>query len=69
MGYRRGVKAGETVVVEGTQKIKPGDVVNPQTYRRPTNFSLSFTLGKDVLFDEVTFDSLLTNAVTAFTTN
>jgi membrane fusion protein (multidrug efflux system) len=29
-----GVKAGETVVVEGTQKIKPGDVVNPQTYKR-----------------------------------
>jgi len=27
-----GLKAGETVVVEGTQKIKPGAVVNPKTY-------------------------------------
>jgi RND family efflux transporter MFP subunit len=29
-----GLKAGETVVVEGTQKIKPGAVVNPKTYTR-----------------------------------
>src|SRR3989441_11054392 len=27
-----GLKAGETVVVEGTQKIKPGAVVNPKPY-------------------------------------
>jgi membrane fusion protein (multidrug efflux system) len=27
-----GLKAGEIVVVEGTQKIKPGAVVNPKTY-------------------------------------
>ncbi len=27
-----GLKAGETVVVEGTQKIKPGAVVNPKAY-------------------------------------
>jgi membrane fusion protein (multidrug efflux system) len=29
-----GLKAGETVVVEGTQKIKPGAVVNPKTYTK-----------------------------------
>lgn len=29
-----GLKAGETVVVEGTQKIKPGAVVNPKMYAR-----------------------------------
>jgi len=29
-----GLKAGETVVVEGTQKIKPGVVVNPKTYTK-----------------------------------
>jgi membrane fusion protein (multidrug efflux system) len=29
-----GLKAGETVVVEGTQKIKPGDVVNPKPYTK-----------------------------------
>jgi len=27
-----GLKAGETVVVEGTQKTKPGAVVNPKPY-------------------------------------
>jgi len=27
-----GLKAGETVVVEGTQEIKPGAVVNPKPY-------------------------------------
>ena len=27
-----GLKAGETVVVEGTQKVKPGAVVNPKPY-------------------------------------
>src|SRR6266481_7608606 len=33
-----GLKAGETVVVEGTQKIKPGAVVNPKTYTgKPTS--------------------------------
>ncbi len=32
-----GLKAGETVVVEGTQKIKPGAVINPKTYAgKPT---------------------------------
>ncbi len=31
-----GLKAGETVVVEGTQKIKPGAVVNPKTYAKTT---------------------------------
>src|SRR6266545_2594439 len=32
-----GLKAGETVVVEGTQKIKPGAVVNPKTFTgKPT---------------------------------
>ena len=29
-----GLKAGEIVVVEGTQKIKPGTVVNPKTYAK-----------------------------------
>ncbi len=29
-----GLKAGETVVVEGTQKIKPGAVVNPKPYAK-----------------------------------
>lgn len=29
-----GLKAGEIVVVEGTQKIKPGAVVNPKTYAK-----------------------------------
>jgi len=29
-----GLKAGETVVVEGTQKIKPGAVVNPKPYTK-----------------------------------
>lgn len=29
-----GLKAGEIVVVEGTQKIKPGVVVNPKTYAK-----------------------------------
>ena len=29
-----GLKAGETVVVEGTQKIKPGAVVNPKMYTK-----------------------------------
>jgi len=29
-----GLKAGETVVVEGTQKIKPGAVVQPKPYTR-----------------------------------
>jgi RND family efflux transporter MFP subunit len=29
-----GLKAGETVVVEGTQKIKPGEVVNPKQYAK-----------------------------------
>src|SRR5216684_3950145 len=29
-----GLKAGETVVVEGKQKIKPGAVVNPKTYTK-----------------------------------
>ncbi len=29
-----GLKAGETVVVEGTQKIKPGAVVSPKTYTK-----------------------------------
>ena len=29
-----GLKAGETVVVEGTQKIKPGAVVNPKAYAK-----------------------------------
>jgi membrane fusion protein (multidrug efflux system) len=29
-----GLKAGETVVVEGTQKIKAGAVVNPKTYTK-----------------------------------
>jgi RND family efflux transporter MFP subunit len=29
-----GLKVGETVVVEGTQKIKPGAVVNPKTYTK-----------------------------------
>jgi membrane fusion protein (multidrug efflux system) len=33
-----GLKAGETVVVEGTQKIKPGAVVKPKTYAgKPTS--------------------------------
>src|SRR5204863_7332941 len=33
-----GLKAGETVVVEGTQKIKPGAAVNPKTYTgKPTS--------------------------------
>jgi membrane fusion protein (multidrug efflux system) len=30
-----GLKAGEIVVVEGTQKIKPGTVVNPKPYAKP----------------------------------
>ncbi len=34
-----GLKAGETVVVEGTQKIKPGAVVNPKPYQRQTELS------------------------------
>jgi len=29
-----GLKAGDTVVVEGTQKIKPGAVINPKTYTK-----------------------------------
>jgi RND family efflux transporter MFP subunit len=29
-----GLKAGETVVVEGTQKIKPGAVINPKSYTK-----------------------------------
>jgi len=29
-----GLKAGETVVVEGTQKVKPGAVVNPKPYTK-----------------------------------
>jgi membrane fusion protein (multidrug efflux system) len=29
-----GLKTGETVVVEGTQKIKPGAVINPKTYTK-----------------------------------
>jgi membrane fusion protein (multidrug efflux system) len=29
-----GLKAGETVVVEGTQKIKPGAVVQPKPYTK-----------------------------------
>jgi RND family efflux transporter MFP subunit len=29
-----GLKAGETVVVEGTQKIKPGAVISPKTYTK-----------------------------------
>jgi len=28
------LKAGEIVVVEGTQKIKPGAVVSPKTYTK-----------------------------------
>src|SRR5712671_5471086 len=31
-----GLKAGETVVVEGTQKIKPGAVVQPKPYTKAT---------------------------------
>lgn len=31
-----GLKAGEIVVVEGTQKIKPGAVVNPKPYAKPS---------------------------------
>jgi membrane fusion protein (multidrug efflux system) len=29
-----GLKAGETIVVEGTQKIKPGAVVQPKPYTK-----------------------------------
>ena len=29
---KKGLKKGEKVIVEGTQKVRPGVVVNPKTY-------------------------------------